>query len=86
MIPLEVVKMTRPNERAGSSCTTQDSIALCEVSGATSGDDARQRDVEARADDAALVDAAVELDDDLAGAVVVDLLELVDLRRQRGTR
>ena len=41
---------------------------------------ARKRDVEARAHDTALVDAAVELDDNRARAVVVDLLELVDLR------
>lgn len=34
-------------------------------------------DVEAGRDDAALVDPAIELDDNLAGAVVVNLLELV---------
>lgn len=33
----------------------------------------------ARGDAASLVDAAVELDDDLAGAVVVDLLKLADV-------
>jgi hypothetical protein len=36
-------------------------------------------DVVARRDDTGLVDAAVELDDDLAVAVVVDLLELADV-------
>ena len=36
-------------------------------------------DVVAWGDDAALVQAAVELDDDLAAAVVVDLLELADV-------
>ena len=36
-------------------------------------------DVVARRDAACLVDAARELDDDLAGAVVVHLLELVDV-------
>jgi len=36
-------------------------------------------DVVAGGDDAGLVDAAVELDDDLAVAVVVDLLELADV-------
>jgi len=36
-------------------------------------------DVVAGGDDASLVDAAVELDDDLAVAVVVDLLELADV-------
>ena len=35
--------------------------------------------VKARADDAALVDAAVELDDKLAGPVVVNLFKLVDV-------
>lgn len=35
--------------------------------------------VEARRNDTALVDASVELDDNLAGAVVVDLLELSDV-------
>ena len=35
--------------------------------------------VEARADDTALVDAAVQLYDDLACAVVVDQLELTDV-------
>lgn len=38
-----------------------------------------ERDVEAGGDDTALVDAAVELDDNLAVAVVVNLLELVDV-------
>lgn len=41
--------------------------------------DLAERDVEARGDDTALVEAAVELDDDLAGAVVIDLLELADV-------
>lgn len=36
-------------------------------------------DVEARRDDTTLVDAAVELDDNLTGAVVVDLLELANV-------
>jgi hypothetical protein len=36
-------------------------------------------DVVAGGDDACLVDAAVELDDDFAVAVVVDLLELADV-------
>jgi hypothetical protein len=36
-------------------------------------------DVVAGRDDTGLVDAAVELDDDLAVAVVVDLLELADV-------
>jgi len=36
-------------------------------------------DVEARGDDARLVDAAVELDDDLARAVVVDDLKLINV-------
>jgi hypothetical protein len=36
-------------------------------------------DVVAGRDDTSLVDAAVELDDDLAVAVVVDLLELADV-------
>ena len=37
------------------------------------------RDVVARRDHAALVQPAVELDDDLAGTVVVDKLELADV-------
>lgn len=36
-------------------------------------------DVVAWVDDAGLVEAAVQLDDDLAGAVVIDLLELADV-------
>jgi hypothetical protein len=36
-------------------------------------------DVVAGADDTGLVEAAVELDNDLAGAVVVDLLELANV-------
>jgi len=36
-------------------------------------------DVVAWGDDAGLVEAAVQLDDDLAGAVVIDLLELADV-------
>jgi hypothetical protein len=38
-----------------------------------------QLDVVAGRNDTGLVDAAVELDDDLAVAVVVDLLELADV-------
>lgn len=38
-----------------------------------------QLDVVARADDASLVQAAVELDDNLAVAVVVDLLKLANV-------
>jgi hypothetical protein len=38
-----------------------------------------QLNVESRADDSAFVDSAVELDDNLARAVVVDLFELVDV-------
>ena len=38
-----------------------------------------ETDVVAGGDDTGLVEAAVELDDDLAGAVVVDLLELADV-------
>lgn len=41
--------------------------------------DLRQLDVEAGRDDTALVDATVELDDDLAGSVVVNLLELLNV-------
>ena len=41
--------------------------------------DLAERDVEARRDDTGLVDPAVELDNDLAGAVVVDDLELADV-------
>lgn len=41
--------------------------------------DVLQLDGVARVDDTALVQAAVQLDDDLAGAVVVDLLELADV-------
>jgi hypothetical protein len=41
----------------------------------------RELDVVAGRDDAALVEAAVELDNDLAVAVVVDLLELADAGR-----
>jgi hypothetical protein len=41
--------------------------------------DLGETDVEAGGDDTALVDAAVELDDDLARTVVVDLLELLDV-------
>ncbi len=36
-------------------------------------------DVVAWGDDTGLVEAAVKLDDDLAGAVVIDLLELADV-------
>lgn len=36
-------------------------------------------DVVAGVDDAGLVEATVQLDDDLAGAVVIDLLELADV-------
>jgi hypothetical protein len=36
-------------------------------------------DVEARADGTALIEAAVEVDDDLAGAVVIDDLELANV-------
>ena len=38
-----------------------------------------QRQIEARRDDTALVEATVEVDDDLAGAGVIDDLELVDV-------
>jgi len=38
-----------------------------------------QADVVAGRDDTGLVQAAVELDDDLAGAVVIDLLELANV-------
>jgi hypothetical protein len=38
-----------------------------------------QLDIESRADDSAFVDSAIELDDNLARAVVVDLFELVDV-------
>jgi len=38
-----------------------------------------ETDVVAGGDDTALVEAAVELDNDLAGAVVVDLLELANV-------
>lgn len=38
-----------------------------------------EADVVAGRDDTALVEAAVELDNDLAGAVVIDLLELADV-------
>lgn len=38
-----------------------------------------ETDVVAGRDDTSLVETAVELDDDLAGAVVVDLLELADV-------
>lgn len=39
----------------------------------------RQLNVESGRDDSGLVDATVELDDDLAGSVVVDLLELLNV-------
>ena len=42
-------------------------------------------DVEAGGDDAGLVEAAVELHDDLAGAVVVDDLELADVAWEEGS-
>jgi len=38
-----------------------------------------EADVVAGGDDTALVEAAVELDNDLAGAVVIDLLELANV-------
>ena len=38
-----------------------------------------EADVVAGGDDTGLVEAAVELDDDLAGAVVIDLLELANV-------
>jgi hypothetical protein len=38
-----------------------------------------QLDVETGGDDTGLVDASNELDDDLAGAVVIDLLELANV-------
>jgi hypothetical protein len=38
-----------------------------------------ETDVVAGGDDTGLVEAAVELDDDLAGAVVIDLLELANV-------
>ncbi|TVY50686.1 Tyrosinase-like protein orsC [Lachnellula cervina] len=38
-----------------------------------------EADVEARGDDAGLVETAVELDNDLSGSVVVDFLELADV-------
>lgn len=41
--------------------------------------DTAEGNVEARADDTALVDAAQELDHNLAGAVVIDLLELANV-------
>ena len=41
--------------------------------------DVTELDVVAGRDDTALVDAAVELDDDLAVAVVIDLLELANV-------
>lgn len=40
-------------------------------------------DVVAWGDDTSLVEAAVKLDDDLAGAVVIDLLELSDVTWER---
>lgn len=42
-------------------------------------------DVEARRDDTTLVDAAVELDDNLTGTVVVDLLELANVACDNAT-
>ncbi len=39
----------------------------------------READVVAGRDDTALVEAAVELDNDLAGAVVIDLLKLANV-------
>ena len=42
-------------------------------------------DVVPRGDDAGLVEAAVELHDDLAGAVVVDDLELADVAWEEGS-
>lgn len=41
-----------------------------------------ETDVVAGGDDTALVEAAVELDNDLAGAVVIDLLELADAKKK----
>ena len=38
-----------------------------------------EADVEAGGDDTGLVEAAVELDDDLARAVIIDFLELADV-------
>ena len=41
--------------------------------------DSVNADIEAGGDDSALVDAAVQVHDDLAGAVVIDNLELVNV-------
>jgi len=43
-----------------------------------------ETDVVAGGDDTALVEAAVELDNDLAGAVVIDLLELANAKKILG--
>lgn len=43
-----------------------------------------ETDVVAGGDDTALVEAAVELDNDLAGAVVIDLLELANAKKMLG--
>jgi hypothetical protein len=42
-----------------------------------------QADVVAGGDDSGLVQAAIQLDDDLAGAVVIDLLELANVACDR---
>ena len=65
MMPVEVVRSTRPKDRAGNSWTTQLSMALA-GSAEYGALDEREGHVEARADHTRLVDAAVELDDDLA--------------------
>ena len=63
----------------------QDDIA--ELTGGQQLDDpvleVGQADVVAGGDDTGLVEAAVQLDDDLAGAVVIDLLELANVAWRR---
>ena len=87
-MPAEVVSTMQPNER----CGREKAMSRCPMhahtphaathSGQQVGDvllDLAERDVEARRDDTGLVDPAVELDNNLAGAVVVDDLELADV-------
>jgi len=81
MIPDEVVRMILPKDRAGSNKLTQfstDLSALVPV-GAPCLLTGIDTNVETWGDDTGLVETTVQLNDDLAGTVVVNDLELADV-------
>ncbi len=76
--------MILPNERAGRSRLPSSRLQSVSMTHLPIRHEPKTHtgvntDVEAGADDAALVQSAIELDDDLARSVVVDDLELADV-------